>query len=262
MTDEPSKVALERVRREATRREKTPIFRLMAFILLPPMWFLARIQVSGEENIPATGAFIVAPNHYSEIDPAVTGVAMWKTGRMPRYLAKASLFRVPFVGWLLRTSGQVPVERAGTRGGGDPLIAARKIAREGLAVVVYPEGTLTRDPDLWPMRGKTGAVRIALQENLEVIPLAHWGTQKIMPRYARRISVFPRKDVQVLFGPPVDLSAFRNLPLDNATLAAATTVVMNDITALFEQLRGEKAPAKRWDPAEHNQQETGRFEQH
>ena len=262
MTDEPSKVALERVRREATRREKTPIFRLMAFILLPPMWFLARIQVRGEEHIPATGAFIVAPNHYSEIDPAVTGVAMWKVGRMPRYLAKASLFRVPFVGWLLRTSGQVPVERAGTRGGGDPLIAARKIAREGLAVVVYPEGTLTRDPDLWPMRGKSGAVRIALQENLEIIPLAHWGTQKIMPRYARRISVFPRKDVRVLFGAPVDLSAFRSKPLDNETLAAATNAVMNDITALFEELRGEKAPAQRWDPAEHNQQETGRFEQH
>ena len=262
MTDEPSKVALERVRREATRREKIPIFRLMAFILLPPMWFLARIQVRGEEHIPATGAFIVAPNHYSEIDPAVTGVAMWKVGRMPRYLAKASLFRVPFVGWLLRTSGQVPVERAGTRGGGDPLIAARKIAREGLAVVVYPEGTLTRDPDLWPMRGKSGAVRIALQENLEIIPLAHWGTQKIMPRYARRISVFPRKDVRVLFGAPVDLSAFRSKPLDNETLAAATNAVMNDITALFEELRGEKAPAQRWDPAEHNQQETGRFEQH
>jgi len=262
VTDEPSKVALERVRREATRREKTPIFRLMAFILLPPMWFLARIQVRGEEHIPATGAFIVAPNHYSEIDPAVTGVAMWKVGRMPRYLAKASLFRVPFVGWLLRTSGQVPVERAGTRGGGDPLIAARKIAREGLAVVVYPEGTLTRDPDLWPMRGKSGAVRIALQENLEIIPLAHWGTQKIMPRYARRISVFPRKDVRVLFGAPVDLSAFRSKPLDNETLAAATNAVMNDITALFEELRGEKAPAQRWDPAEHNQQETGRFEQH
>lgn len=255
-------MALERVRREATRREKTPIFRLMAFILLPPMWFLARIQVRGEEHIPATGAFIVAPNHYSEIDPAVTGVAMWKVGRMPRYLAKASLFRVPFVGWLLRTSGQVPVERAGTRGGGDPLIAARKIAREGLAVVVYPEGTLTRDPDLWPMRGKSGAVRIALQENLEIIPLAHWGTQKIMPRYARRISVFPRKDVRVLFGAPVDLSAFRSKPLDNETLAAATNAVMNDITALFEELRGEKAPAQRWDPAEHNQQETGRFEQH
>jgi len=262
VTDEPSKVALDRVRREATRREKTPIFRLMAFILLPPMWFLARIHVSGKEHIPAEGAFIVAPNHYSEIDPAVTGVAMWQTGRMPRYLAKASLFRVPFVGWLLRTSGQVPVERAGSRTGGDPLSAARQIAREGLAVVVYPEGTLTRDPDLWPMRGKTGAVRIALQENLEVIPLAHWGTQLIMPRYARRISVFPRKHVEVLFGPPVDLSAFRGKTLDNETLAAATSVVMDAITQLFEELRGEKAPVKRWDPAEHNQQETGRFEQH
>ena len=262
MTDEPIRAVSEKERRAATRREKTPIFRLMAFILLPPMWFLARIHVRGEENIPATGAFIVAPNHYSEIDPAVTGVAMWKVGRMPRYLAKASLFRVPFVGWLLRTSGQVPVERAGSRTGGDPLAAAQKIAREGLAVVVYPEGTLTREPDLWPMRGKTGAVRIALQEGLDVIPLAHWGTQKVMPRYARRISVFPRKRIDILFGPPVDLSEWRGKALDSDTLTAATNAVMDDITALFEDLRGETAPAHRWDPAEHNQTETGRFDKH
>ena len=225
------------------------------------MWFLARIRVSGEEHIPATGAFIVAPNHYSEIDPAITGVAMWKVGRMPRYLAKASLFRVPFVGWLLRTSGQVPVERAGTRGGGDPLIAARKIAREGLAVVVYPEGTLTRDPDLWPMRGKTGAVRTALEQGIPLIPAAHWGTQLVMPRYAKKINVFPRKTVHVKFGPEVDLSAFADRKLDSAALAEATDLVMDAITALFEDLRGETAPAERWDPAKHNQKDTGRFEQ-
>ena len=259
MTDEPSKVALERVRREATRREKTPIFRLMAFILLPPMWFLARIQVSGEENIPATGAFIVAPNHYSEIDPAVTGVAMWKTGRMPRYLAKASLFRVPFVGWLLRTSGQVPVERAGTRGGGDPLIAARKIAREGLAVVVYPEGTLTRDPDSWPMRGKQGAVRTALDAGVPLIPVASWGAQKILPRYGK-ISLFPRKDVDIVFGEPLDLSEYAGRSRDTKAMAEATEKLMNAIAALLGDLRNETPPPERWDPAAHGQSEIGKFD--
>jgi 1-acyl-sn-glycerol-3-phosphate acyltransferase len=241
--------------------EKTPIFRLLATIALPPMSAIAKIRLSGVENVPVTGAFVLAPNHYSEIDPLIIGVAMWKVGRMPRYMAKASLFSVPVIGGLLRASGQIPVQRAGAARGSDPLAAAKQIADQGLAVVIYPEGSLTRDPDLWPMRGKTGAVRTALEQGIPVIPAAHWGTQLVMPRYAKKINVFPRKTVQVRFGPPVDLSAFAGRKLDTATLTAATDVVMDAITALFEELRGEKAPAERWDPAHHNQKDTGRFEQ-
>ena len=258
MTDEPRASALER--KAATRREKTPIFRVLAAIALPPVTLLARLHIAGRDHVPATGACVVAPNHYSEVDPLITGVAMWKVGRMPRYLAKASLFRLPVIGWLLRRGGQIPVERAGSGRGGSALTAATTAASQGLAVVVYPEGTLTRDPDLWPMRGKTGAVRIALQANLPVIPLAHWGAQAIMPRYARKLSLFPRKDVHLLFGPPVDLDEFRGRPLDPETLTAATDRVMDAITALLEELRGETAPAERWDPAAHNQKETGRYE--
>jgi 1-acyl-sn-glycerol-3-phosphate acyltransferase len=245
----------------AAGSEKTPIFRLLAAIALPPMTAIAKIELSGVENVPTTGAFVLAPNHYSEIDPLVIGIAMWKVGRMPRYLAKASLFSVPVIGGLLRASGQVPVERAGSARNNDPLAGARQIADQGLAVVIYPEGSLTRDPDLWPMRGKTGAVRTALEQGIPVIPAAHWGTQLVMPRYAKKISVFPRKTVQVRFGPPVDLSAFAGRRLDSATLTEATDVVMDAITLLFEELRGEKAPAERWDPAKHNQKDTGRFEQ-
>lgn len=259
MTDEPRASALER--KAATRREKTPIFRVLAAIALPPMWFLARLHIRGGEHVPATGACVVTPNHYSEVDPLVTGIAMWKVGRMPRYLAKASLFSVPVIGWLLHRSGQVPVERAGSGKGGNALAGARQAADGGHAVVIYPEGTLTREPDLWPMRGKTGAVRIALQENLPVIPLAHWGAQAIMPRYARSLSLFPRKDVQLLFGAPVDLDDFRGRPLEPELLTAATDRVMDAITALLEEIRDEKAPAERWDPAAHNQKETGRYEQ-
>jgi len=239
--------------------EFTPIFRLIALIVLPPMTALARFRLHGVENLPATGAAVVAPNHYSEIDPLVTGVAIWKAGRVPRYLAKASIFRIPIIGSLMRASGQIPVERAGARTN-DPLAAARKVADDGLVVVVYPEGSLTRDPDLWPMRGKTGAVRIALEQDIPVIPVAHWGTQLLMPRYSKRINAFPRKTIDVRFGPAVDLDAYRGRPLDPDTLTEATAVVMQAITEQFELLRGEKAPAERWDPSKNNQKETGRFE--
>jgi 1-acyl-sn-glycerol-3-phosphate acyltransferase len=242
------------------RSEKTPIFRLLAFLILPFMHVIARYVLVHPERVPKSGAFVLAPNHYSEIDPIVTGIAMWKLGRMPRYMAKASLFKVPVLGWLLKRAEQIPVERAGSSRDSDPMAAARKVAQNGLAVVIYPEGSLTRDPELWPMRGKTGAVRMALQQGIPLIPAAHWGTQLVMPRYAKRISLFPRKTITILFGEPVDLSAFEGRPLNSATLNEATTVLMNAITKLFEELRGEKAPLERWDPSKHNQQETGRFE--
>lgn len=241
--------------------EKTPIFRLMAAIAVPPIDLIAKLKITGVENVPTTGAFVLAPNHYSEIDPLIVGVAMWKIGRMPHYMAKASLFNVPIVGKLLHASGQIPVERAGSGKRSDPLGAAKQIAEQGLAVVVYPEGSLTRDPDLWPMRGKTGAVRTALEAGIPVIPAAHWGTQLVMPRYAKKINFFPRKTVHVKFGPEVDLSDFADRKLDSAALAEATDLVMDAITAIFEELRGETAPVERWDPAKHNQKDTGRFEQ-
>lgn len=240
------------------RHEKTPIFRFCAALVLPFMHFVGKYPIRGAENVPATGAFVLAPNHYSNIDPLVIALAMYKLGRMPRYLAKASLFRVPIVGFLLRKTGQIPVERAG-RNASDPLEQAGRIAHEGLAVVIYPEGTLTREPNYWPMRGKFGAVRTALESGVPLIPAASWGAQEILPRYSKRISLFPRKTATTLFGEPVDLSEFAGKPLDGATLAAATDRLMDAITALLEQLRGEKAPAERWNPVTHGQSEIGNF---
>ncbi len=241
------------------KSEKTPIFRLLAALLLPFMYFVARYRVEGEENLPQHGAFVLSPNHYSEIDPVVVGVFVWRLGRAPRYLAKASLFTVPVVGWLLRTSGQVPVQRAGMARGHDPLAAANKLASEGHAVIIYPEGSLTRDPELWPMRGKSGAVRMALEAGVPLIPMAQWGTQAVLPRYGKRISLFPRKTIRAKIGAPLDLSAFEGRKLDSALLNEATALLMKAIAGLLSELRGEPAPEVLWDPSQHNQSEIGRF---
>ena len=109
------------------------------------------------------------------------------------------------------------------------------------------------------MRGKSGAVRMALTAGIPIIPVAHWGTQLVMPRYGKRISLFPRKTIHMKFGDPVDLSEFAGRPLDAKTLNAATAVLMDRITELLEDLRGETAPAVRWDPAKNDQSQTGRF---
>jgi 1-acyl-sn-glycerol-3-phosphate acyltransferase len=240
--------------------EKTVGFRVLAGVLVPFLASIAKIEFTDQQKLPKTGAFVLSPNHYSNIDPVIMGWAMWKLGRAPRFLAKASLFRVPVVGAVLRGTGQIPVERAGAVRGGQPLEAANALAKNGNAVIIYPEGTLTRDPQIWPMKGKTGAVRMALEQNLPIIPAAHWGTQAVMGRYSNKISLFPRKTIRVAIGDPVDLDAFRGKPINAALLTAATELVMADITSLLEGLRGETAPVERWNPAAHNQKETGRFE--
>lgn len=239
--------------------ERSGIYPALAAVVVPSIEGMARLRITGHEHIPATGAFVLSPNHYSEIDPLVMAVAIWRSGRVPRFMAKASLWKVPIVGRILTAAGQIPVERAGRSSHGEPMAAARQVVADELGVIIYPEGSLTRDPALWPMRGKTGAVRMALEAGVPLIPAAHWGTQHLMPRYGKGIRPFPRKTIDIRFGPPVDLSAFAG-KRDQASMAAATDVVMARIAGLLGELRGEEPPAERWDPTQRGQTETGRFD--
>ena len=232
-------------------------FAIVAGIVRPVMNLLMNKKWEGLEKLPA-GGFIAAPNHCTEIDPLVIGHMLYNQQRMPRFLAKGSLFKVPVLRSVLRNTKQIPVERS-TAGANRSLQVAKEVVDEGGAIIIYPEGTLTRDPDLWPMKGHTGAARMALESGIPVVPMAHWGAHEVFPRYAKRFHVFPRKTSRVLVGDPVDLSAFAGRPLDRATLAEATNVIMDAITGLLAGLRGEQPPAERWDPAAHNQTNHGRF---
>ena len=135
------------------------------------------------------------------------------------------------------------------------------LVEHGRGVIVYPEGTLTRDPDLWPMRGKTGAVRLALADGIPLIPMAHWGGQDILPRYGK-LSFWPlRRPVQGhRRRSRSTCPSSRGSATQPAALVAGTDRLMSAIAQLLSQLRGEPAPEKRWNPAEHGQRETGRLE--
>ena len=242
-----------------TERSRPSFFWVLAGIALPLVALIVKFRFHDREKMPQTGAVIIAPNHFSNIDPFIVGSAVWYLGRLPRFVAKASILRIPVVGWFLRRSGQIPVQRGGVARGAESLKAAAEMVSLGRALIVYPEGSLTRDPDLWPMRGKTGAVRLSLEHGIPIVPVAHWGTQNVMARYSNKISFFPRHTIDIKVGDPVDLSAFVGKPLTSSTLVEATAVVMDAITHVLEDLRAEKAPAIRWNPADHNQTETGRF---
>lgn len=248
--------------RSGAEKRRPSVFWVLAGLILPPWSLMVRYRFTRDSALPKEGPFILAPNHYSEIDPIAMGAAVWHLGRVPRFMAKASLFKVPVFGALLRRSGQIPVERIGvTRPStaANPLGAASQLITQKSGVIVYPEGTLTRDPNLWPMRGKSGAVRLALESGIPLIPVAHWGTQKLMPRYGKTIRPFPRKTIEVAVGEPIDLSQFDGKPIDQRVISAATRLLMDEITQLLSGLRGEEPPKERWDPTKHDQTETGRF---
>ncbi len=230
----------------------------LAAVVVPLVGMFARIEMRGVENLPREGAYVLAPNHNSEFDPLVIAVAVWRAGRAPRFLAKESLFKVPVLGAALRATGMVPVPRTSSSAN-QSIAAAQGIARDGRGVIVYPEGTLTRDPDLWPMRGKTGALRLALGGDLPLIPMAQWGVQQILPRYGKL--KFPRRArVVVEFGPAMDVSEYRATATQPATLTRATDKLMGRIAEMLAGLRGIPAPAERWNPSAHGQNETGRLE--
>ena len=221
-------------------------FTLGAVILKPLFFLTTRPDWSDGLKIPASGGCVLVINHLSHVDPLTAAVFTHDHGRLPRYLAKSGLFRNRFLGLFMRSAGQIPVERA-SAGAAGAYAAAVAAVRAGECLVIYPEGTLTRDPDLWPMKGKSGAARIALETGCPVIPIGQWGAQHLLAPYAKRPDLFPRKTIRIRVGDPVDLGDLAQRPRTAEVLAEATERIMDAITSIVEELRGESAPAERFD---------------
>jgi 1-acyl-sn-glycerol-3-phosphate acyltransferase len=217
-------------------------------ILRPLIPMLMKLDWHGGEHFPSDDGMILAVNHLSYADIFAVSLFADKAGRYPVFLAKSTLFDVKGLGHILRELGQLPVYR-GQADAALVLKDAELGLKHGACVIFYPEATVTRDPDQWPMMAKTGAARLALSTGAPVIPVAHWGAQQILPYGSFRPHLVPRRTVHILAGPPVDLSAFAGQPLTSQTLRAATTVIMADITRLLGELRGAEPPAEPYHPA-------------
>ena len=215
----------------------------------------SRTWIDGEK-IPATGGCIVAINHISHVDPLLSAHFVYDHGRLPRYLAKSGLFKNKYLGGFLTSAGQIPVERL-SRNAIGAYDAAVKAIGEGECIIIYPEGTLTRDPDLWPMKGKTGAARIALATGCRVIRVGLWGAQVVLPPYTKRPHLVPRKNIVMKAGDPVDLADLVALPPSPETTARATDRIMAAITAIVADIRDEPAPEQRYDPRSSGVREIG-----
>ena len=218
-------------------------------ILRPTIRALMKFDWQGQEHfIPPGRGMIVAANHLSYADVLALALFCDQAGRYPTFLAKSSLFKIKVLGPIIVKLGQLPVYR-GQADAALVLRDAEQGVRDGACVVFYPEGTVTRDPAMWPMQSKTGVARLALATGAPVIPVGHWGAQYILPYGSVKPHVIPRKTVHMIAGPPVDLSEFAGQPLDTPTLRAATDKIMTDVAALVGKLRDEDPPAEPFYPA-------------
>ncbi|GII76506.1 1-acyl-sn-glycerol-3-phosphate acyltransferase [Sphaerisporangium rufum] len=214
---------------------------LVVMIVKTVLYLFTKRDWRGAEHLPRQGGVIIAANHLSWTDPLMLAHYVYDGGRWPVYLAKSGVFDIPVIGSIIRKCKQIPVYR-GSTDAARSLRHAEDALREGASVIFYPEGTITRDPDHWPMAGKTGVARLALATGVPVIPVAHWGAQELLPYGGRRPRLFPRKTFHALAGPPVDLSRYQGQPMRGKVLQEATADIMAAITAQLAELRGEKAP--------------------
>lgn len=231
-----------------------------------------RLEVSGSLPEPLRGRpFLLAANHIGVFDTAVLIAACHRIGVTPRFVTNGGLFDTPLVGMLLRCAGHLRV---------DPLMAGCAVRGtallpelgSGRPVLIYPEGRISLDPDLWPDRGQTGLARLALATGQPVLTLSQWGAHQVIPAATPAVrslpalarltmvwlrAVRPRSRVRfrVHVGGPVDLSGLRAGRPGDAFRAHAR--IMLAITAALVPLRADEPGAPNFSDANFSDKNLG-----
>ena len=221
--------------------------RVAVAVILPVLKVMTRRTWLGTSNIPATGGVIIASTHMSHADPLIVAHFVYGVGRWPEFLAKSSLFTIPVLGRFLRAVRQIPVYR-GTVDAVKALEAAVVAVKAGDSVIIYPEGTTTKEPDLWPMRGKTGVARLWLATGAPVVPVVMWGPQRIFDVRTKKLRLRPRTPVTVVAGPPLDLSRWAGRDPSTQVLGEITEAIMLRLWDMLAEVRGETAPPVLYTP--------------
>lgn len=235
--------------RQQRNRRNSSVWRTGTKVFFPPLIkAMMKRDWHGYQHFPRQGGMLVAANHLSYADWAAMALYVHEAGRYPAFMIKASAFDVKGIGALLRGCGQLPVRR-GEADAANVLKVAEQALADGECVVIYPEGTASRDPEQWPMIAKTGVARLALASGVPVVPVAQWGAQDILPYGTTKPHLRPRHTVHMLAGPPVDLTEFEGKPFTRDVLRGATNAIMSDVASLLGELRGGQPPAEPYHPA-------------
>lgn len=257
-------VALRTGANDATRRAAAnstpPLWRVLMWVNRGFVALCGRLEVTG--SLPAQyrdRSILLAANHIGVVDPFVLTAACHRAGVAPRFLIAGGLMDAPVVGWGLRTSGHVRVDRRKSTVTEAFHSAVDALKSGDVAVLMYPEGRISHDPGLWPERGKTGVARLALAAGVPVVPISQWGAhesaywgtetvtgwadfQPVAVSWLR--SLLRRPTFRVHFGPPVELTG---LSLDTPGDATrARDRIMTAITNGLVPLRRDEPDAPRF----------------
>lgn len=223
--------------------------RLCVAILYPLDGLLFRIRWRHLDRVPSPekGGVIIAINHISIIDTILMARLVWQSGRVPRFMIKAGVFSKPVLKQIMYGAKQIPVYR-GTTDAAASLRDAVTALEQGEAVVIYPEGTITRDPHQWPMQGKTGIARLVLlTPDIPVVPVGQWGAHKRKGNFVRGLA--QRRVSVASVGQPLDLSRYRGKEPTSGTLREITDEIMSAIRDQVADIRGEQPPTEFFKPA-------------
>jgi 1-acyl-sn-glycerol-3-phosphate acyltransferase len=232
--------------RWSTRRPVPWAMWVCIIVVYPVSALVFRLRYRNGDRLPPRGPVLVVANHVSILDPIACARLVFDMGRIPHFLAKQSVFK-GFAGTLLRGAGQIPVARY-SKDAHESLAAARADLEAGNVIVIYPEGSVTRDPEWWPMQARTGVARLALTTDAVVLPVAQWGPQRLHDYHAKKLHLRLRTPADYLVGEPIDLSAQRarlraGEPLSGNLLRETTDLIMGRVRDQLAELRGEPAPA-------------------
>jgi 1-acyl-sn-glycerol-3-phosphate acyltransferase len=207
-----------------------------------------RGRATAAGGLPA-GPVIVISNHTSYADGILLAIACRRLGRSLRLLATAGVFRAPLLGTVATRLGFIRVDR-GSADAATSLDAAVQALAAGEAVGLYPEGRLTRHPERWPERAKTGAVRLALRSNAPIVPIAMDGAHLVVGRkrvvQQLVVNLLRRPTVRTRIGAPIDVRALMHISATTEPTAEeiriAADLVMARLVTLVADLRDESAP--------------------
>jgi 1-acyl-sn-glycerol-3-phosphate acyltransferase len=211
------------------RRISALVYGLCNFLLRIVLRVVARWEVEGREHVPAEGPAILVCNHIHLVDPPLIGAA---SPRRLHPMAKRELFEVPLIGWFFWAYGAFPVRRFSADLGA--LRVAQGRLRQGELVLMFPEGTRSKDSALQP--ALPGAAMVALMSRVPIIPVAITGSRIKFKFVFIQWIVGRRPNIRVVFGKPFELSEFR---AEIASAEQATDHMMRQIAALLPQeMRG------------------------
>ena len=188
-------------------------FRLVGVIAarLNPFW---RFGVVGPVPAPPRKTVVVS-NHESNADPFLVSFLPWEM----KWLGKASLFRIPVAGWMMWMAGDVPVRRGESDSAKDAMAACARWLARGMPVMLFPEGTRSRDGQLLPF--KDGAFRLAIETGAEVLPLAVAGTGTALPKHSWK---FGRAEGRVTVGAPLSTAGLTLADVESLKARARTEI--------------------------------------